>query len=317
MVNSPETTPGAQYWYCQLLGVFHARVYRVLDGEATEPEEMSFLWVRWLGEEPGYRPSMKADRLPKVGFVPDYGYAFGFLDPAHVIRGGYLIPNFESGQTNDLLATREVTLARLPTDSSDWTNFFVNMYVEMNTFQFNHTHIIFRFVDRDKLMRYFGSAFGHKNNFVGDENLFPPPSSAAGPNTSTDSSNSEANHDALNGDLLGLHPRSMRAILFTGTGLLPIRYRRAILALHHAKYWARLPDGYYAKRLLRQSGVHVIATTVQLWQHLVGVRHTRGPQLFSHPGPLYGVFPGISVRHRRLDLGGNVVLQIFHAGGAQ
>jgi hypothetical protein len=47
--------------------------------------------------------------------------------------------------------------------------------------------------------------------------------------------------------LLGLHPRSMRAILFTETGLLPIRYRRAILALHHAKYWARLPDGYYAK----------------------------------------------------------------------
>ncbi|KAF7363892.1 RNA-directed DNA polymerase from mobile element jockey [Mycena sanguinolenta] len=47
--------------------------------------------------------------------------------------------------------------------------------------------------------------------------------------------------------LLGLHPRSMRAILFTETGLLPIRYRRAILALHHAKYWVGLPDDYYAK----------------------------------------------------------------------
>ncbi|KAJ7201783.1 hypothetical protein B0H12DRAFT_1036153 [Mycena haematopus] len=39
----------------------------------------------------------------------------------------------------------------------------------------------------------------------------------------------------------------MRAILFTETGLLPIRYRRAILALHHAKYWVCLPDSSYAK----------------------------------------------------------------------
>ncbi|KAJ7353103.1 hypothetical protein DFH08DRAFT_59801 [Mycena albidolilacea] len=185
MVNSFETTPGAHpYWYCQLLGVFHARVYRVLDGEATEAEEMSFLWVRWLGEEPGYRPSMKAGRLPKVSFVPESdGYAFGFLDPAHVIRGSHPIPDFESGQTNDLLATREVTLARLLTDSSDWTSFFVDI-----------------FVDRDMLMRYFGGAIGHKNSFVEDEDLFPPPDSAAGPNTSADSSNGETDPDALDGD---------------------------------------------------------------------------------------------------------------------
>lgn len=47
--------------------------------------------------------------------------------------------------------------------------------------------------------------------------------------------------------LLGLHPRSMRAVLLTETGLLAIRYRRAILALHHSKYWVSLPDTCYAK----------------------------------------------------------------------
>ncbi|KAJ7647985.1 hypothetical protein FB45DRAFT_975413 [Roridomyces roridus] len=47
--------------------------------------------------------------------------------------------------------------------------------------------------------------------------------------------------------LLGLTPRCMRAILFSETGLLPIRYRRVILALHHAKYWASLPEDYDAK----------------------------------------------------------------------
>ncbi|KAK7023888.1 hypothetical protein R3P38DRAFT_2779333 [Favolaschia claudopus] len=39
----------------------------------------------------------------------------------------------------------------------------------------------------------------------------------------------------------------MCAVLFTETGLLPIKYRRAILALHHAKYWAALPNDHYAK----------------------------------------------------------------------
>jgi hypothetical protein len=47
--------------------------------------------------------------------------------------------------------------------------------------------------------------------------------------------------------LLGLNPRSMRAILFTETGLLPIRYRRVILVLRHAMYWAQLPQSHYAK----------------------------------------------------------------------
>ncbi|KAF7371792.1 hypothetical protein MVEN_00035900 [Mycena venus] len=138
--------------------------------------------MRWLGEEPGYHPSMKAGRLPKLGFVPESdGYAFGFLDPVHVIRGSHLIPDFDSGQTNDLLATREVALARLPTDSSDWTNFFVNI-----------------FVDRDILMRYFGDAVGHKDDVVGDEeDLIPPPDSAANPNTSGDSSNGETDPDAF------------------------------------------------------------------------------------------------------------------------
>ncbi|KAJ7862074.1 hypothetical protein B0H13DRAFT_1900276 [Mycena leptocephala] len=53
--------------------------------------------------------------------------------------------------------------------------------------------------------------------------------------------------------LFGLKPRSMRAILFTETGLLPIRYRRAIIVLNHAKYWAHLPDNHYARAAYRES----------------------------------------------------------------
>ncbi|KAJ7850025.1 hypothetical protein B0H14DRAFT_857889 [Mycena olivaceomarginata] len=136
---------------------------------------------------------MKAGRLPKVGFVPEYGYAF-VLDPAHVIRGGHLIPDFESGQTNDLLATREVTLARLPTDSSDWTNFFIcgSRYVNALLWQCRWSEEQFRW--RRK------------------------PFSTA---------QQRCRSEYIN-----------RLVQW---------YRRAILGLHHAKYWARLPDGYYSK----------------------------------------------------------------------
>ncbi|KAJ7745460.1 hypothetical protein DFH07DRAFT_748903 [Mycena maculata] len=45
----------------------------------------------------------------------------------------------------------------------------------------------------------------------------------------------------------------MRAILFTKTGLLPIRYRRAIIALNHAKYWAQLEDDHFARAAYTES----------------------------------------------------------------
>ncbi|KAJ7106410.1 hypothetical protein C8R43DRAFT_1080688 [Mycena crocata] len=54
--------------------------------------------------------------------------------------------------------------------------------------------------------------------------------------------------------LLGLNPRSMLAILFTETGLLPIRYRRAILALGYAVYFAGIiNEGDLTRAAFRES----------------------------------------------------------------
>ncbi|KAJ7168251.1 hypothetical protein C8R43DRAFT_983704, partial [Mycena crocata] len=53
--------------------------------------------------------------------------------------------------------------------------------------------------------------------------------------------------------LLGLNPRSMRAILFTETGLLPIRFRRAVIMLHSAMSWAQLGDDHYARAAYTES----------------------------------------------------------------
>jgi hypothetical protein len=69
---------------------------------------MEFLWVRWFGAEPGYTHGFRRAKLPKIGFVPSSDeYAFGFLDPQHVICSCYLIPAFSCEQTTKL--TRAVS----------------------------------------------------------------------------------------------------------------------------------------------------------------------------------------------------------------
>ncbi|KAG6851480.1 hypothetical protein C0991_008690 [Blastosporella zonata] len=105
---------------------------------------MEFLWVRWLGSEPCYSSGRQYAKLPKIGFVPENdAYAFGFLDPACVIRGSHLIPTFTAGKSSDLL-TAQRTAARPAGVTKDWLNFYVNV-----------------FVDRDMFFRYLGGGIGH------------------------------------------------------------------------------------------------------------------------------------------------------------
>ena len=65
---------------------------------------MQFLWVRWLGIEPGYTSGSRVARLPKIGFVEAMDEdVFGFLDPDLVIRGSHLIPTFHLGRVRATL----------------------------------------------------------------------------------------------------------------------------------------------------------------------------------------------------------------------
>ena len=130
MVASPETGPNAHpYWYAHVLGVFHATV--VHTGSAARNrsmQHMEFLWVRWFGTEPSYKPGFRTGRLPKIGFVPDTdSSAFGFLDPSLVIRGCHLVPSFADGRTPELLQTSTATAARRPDEMEDWVNYYVMM----------------------------------------------------------------------------------------------------------------------------------------------------------------------------------------------
>lgn len=134
MTSSPETrsNPSAHaFWYAQVLGIFHADIQHAgIKSTNLAWQPMEFLWVRWLGVEPGASFGHRQAKLPKIGFVPeDDEMAFGFLDPSLVIRGCHLMPVFNSGQTTALLATENSTAARAswPDQVGDWVNYYVGM----------------------------------------------------------------------------------------------------------------------------------------------------------------------------------------------
>lgn len=132
--QSDETEIYEPFWYARVIGIYHAKVYtthpHVRDG--GQVRRMNFLWVRWFGSEPNYKHGFHEGRLPKIGFVPSTDdLAFGFLDPAHVIRSCHLVPAFAAGRTTALLPYAK-SIARCsgvgtPTEIDDWTNFYVDM----------------------------------------------------------------------------------------------------------------------------------------------------------------------------------------------
>ena len=130
MLRSPEVGTSAHpYWYAQVLGIFHTNVSTNHPAAPiNSSERMEFLWVWWLRIEPGHRSSSKVARLPKVGFIENADEdAFGFLDPDLVIRGSHLIPDFNSGQTQDLMPYNGPTVAQPLNLKDDCINFYVNI----------------------------------------------------------------------------------------------------------------------------------------------------------------------------------------------
>ncbi|KZT04052.1 uncharacterized protein LAESUDRAFT_637273, partial [Laetiporus sulphureus 93-53] len=134
------------YWYAWVIRIFHVNVqhlgpYRTSD----EPQKLDVLWVRWYGRDIAAPGRFDKEQLHRIGFVDsDDPNAFGFLNPADVIRGAHLIPAFAHRRTPDLLPPS--ICARQPDDNDlDYQFYYVNM-----------------FVDRDMFMRYLGGGVGHK-----------------------------------------------------------------------------------------------------------------------------------------------------------
>ncbi|KAI0309335.1 hypothetical protein OF83DRAFT_1072198, partial [Amylostereum chailletii] len=133
------------YCYARVIGIFHAHVIYTGPGSRdTLPRRVEFLWVRWLEQEAFVgKTAWDSNVLEKTRYPPvTHPDAFGFMDPAHVLRGCHIMPAFAHGRANE-----DPTIGRSyhGRDSEDWNEYYVG-----------------RFVDRDMLMRHhWGAGVGH------------------------------------------------------------------------------------------------------------------------------------------------------------
>ena len=113
------------YLYARVIGIFHVNVVYT-GGPVVDyrPRKLEFLWVRWFEHDTNAPLSSWAhSRLDRLHFPPMAREdAFGFLDPADVIRGCHIIPAFAA---NKRYADGK-GLSRCAMDCRDWRSYYVN-----------------------------------------------------------------------------------------------------------------------------------------------------------------------------------------------
>ncbi|KZV64559.1 hypothetical protein PENSPDRAFT_561883, partial [Peniophora sp. CONT] len=137
MVHAPKGDRHP-FRYARVLAIYHANITFFDD---ARPKRRDFLFVRWFELDPTWACGPSARRLERVRYLPATNpAAFGFLDPASVIRACHLIPAFALGITSE----------------------FLNMSFARDTVLGDYMrHYVSRFVDRDMAMRYLGWGIGH------------------------------------------------------------------------------------------------------------------------------------------------------------
>ncbi|KAI0691874.1 hypothetical protein C8T65DRAFT_533253, partial [Cerioporus squamosus] len=142
LLTSQDDDDDFPFAYAHVVRIFHADVRYTGPGSTGKQwEHIEFLWVRWFSRDPTDTHSgFRHRRLPRITFNSDP--PFGFVDPACVLRGAYMIPAWKYGITDQLLPANSVGRA----DGLDY-----NYEAYYTSF----------FVDRDMYMRFLGGGVGH------------------------------------------------------------------------------------------------------------------------------------------------------------
>jgi hypothetical protein len=115
------------YLYARVIGIFHVNV--VYTGGTIvdySPRKFEFLWVRWFEHDTSAPAgSWTHSRLDRLRFPPmAHDDAFGFLNPADVVRGCHIIPAFAANKRH----ADGKGLSSCAMDSGDWRSYYVNRY---------------------------------------------------------------------------------------------------------------------------------------------------------------------------------------------
>lgn len=129
LLAQDTNTDNHPYWYARVTGVYHTIARYTHPGTSDHFWRcIDVLWVRWFARDTSYATGFHHCRLPRLSFVtsdyPDF-MAFGFLDPATVLRAAYIVPNFASGTTADLLPSNSI--ARKNGEDDDYNYYYVGM----------------------------------------------------------------------------------------------------------------------------------------------------------------------------------------------
>lgn len=112
------------FLYGRVLKIYHANI--IYNGPGMldhHPRRVEFLWVRWYDHlEP--LGSWSSHKLDCLSFPPISRLgAFGFINPADVIRSSHIIPAFTQGVRRDEGLGLITSLAR---NSEDWEMYYIN-----------------------------------------------------------------------------------------------------------------------------------------------------------------------------------------------
>ena len=108
--------------YARVLGIFHANIIYTGPGSKDfQSRRIEFLWVRWFKAlQDGF---LSWEELDSVRFLPMADNdAFGFVDPANVLRGCHVIPSYADGR----LHPNGIAISHCAGDSDDWKQYYIN-----------------------------------------------------------------------------------------------------------------------------------------------------------------------------------------------
>jgi hypothetical protein len=122
-----------QYFFGRVIGIYHVDVVHV--ATAPQSQRIEFLHVRFFEPDNEYEGGFNLRRFPRIKFIDAYDPdAFGFVDPARVIRGAHIIPAFAHSTTDEFIPD---SIARIYTDAyarkRDWKYYYVNMLVRLSS----------------------------------------------------------------------------------------------------------------------------------------------------------------------------------------
>ena len=127
LMLAPSSQLPHPYLYGRVIGIYHVDIIHA--NLSPHSQRIEFLHVRFFQVDEGFQGGFKSRRFYRLSFAKaDDAGAFGFVDPARVIRGIHIIPAFAYPITDELLGE---SIARVYTDvdaaGSDWKYYYVNM----------------------------------------------------------------------------------------------------------------------------------------------------------------------------------------------